>query len=145
VLAEPVGWSDVNQVPIGVLLIEDDPRDARLIGEGLRDAAGAAFQVDCASRLATGLERLRAGGVQVILLDLGLPDSQGLATFTSLYARAPNVPIIVLSDLSDESLAIATLREGAQDYLVKGQSDGHLLARSIRYAIERKRAEDRIR
>jgi PAS domain S-box-containing protein len=130
--------------PFKILLVEDNAGDARLIRETLAAGAGAAFAVESVDRLAPGLERLRAGGVDIVLLDLALPDSQGRDTFTKVYAQAPAVPIIVLTGSSDEALAIATVRDGAQDYLVKGLVDGGLLARAIRYAIERKRAEDRI-
>jgi diguanylate cyclase (GGDEF)-like protein len=93
----------------------------------------------------TGLERLAAGGIDVVLLDLGLPDSVGLDTFTTVNTQAPQVPILVLTGLDDEALAVQVVQQGAQDYLVKGQADGDSLARAIRYAIERKRAEETIR
>jgi len=128
-----------------VLMIEDNPRDARLIREMLSEVRGALFDLKCADQLSTGLERLTAGGVDVLLLDLILPDSQGLNTFTKAYAQAPEIPIVVLTGLDDETLAVKAVREGAQDYLVKGQVDGNLLERSMRYAIERKRAEEQIK
>src|SRR5207249_9372693 len=78
----------------------------------------------------------------LVLLDFVLPDSMGLDTFTSMLAQAPHSPIIILSGLDDEALAIEALRLGAQDYLVKGEVDSNLLVRSIRYAIERKRVEN---
>jgi PAS domain S-box-containing protein len=129
--------------PVRVLLLEDNPGDARLIQELLRDAAGTEFDVECAGRLSAGLERLGVS-FDVILLDLALPDSRGLETFTAVHSCVPSLPIIVLTGLSDHSLAVSALRHGAQDYLVKGQADGELLARSIRYAIERKQAEREI-
>lgn len=125
---------------VRVLLIEDNPGDARLIREALRDVGGLAVDMKCAASLASGLERLRSG-IDVVLVDLALPDSHGLATITAVRARAPDVPIIVLTGTADESLAVASMREGAQDYLIKGQSEGPLLARSIRYAIERHAAQ----
>ena len=129
-----------------VLLVEDNPLDARLIQEMLADIEGtgpvvATFDLECADQLSAGLEHLVAGGIDVVLLDLVLPDSQGFDTFARTYAQAPQVPIIVLSGLDDVKLAIKAVREGAQDYLVKGQVDSNLLVRSMRYAIERKRAE----
>jgi PAS domain S-box-containing protein len=133
----------IAQPFIKILLVEDNPGDARLIRETLASGGGAAFDVEIVDRLAAGLERLRAGGIDIVLLDLALPDSRGPATFNRVYAQVPAVPIIVLTGLRDESLAIATVRDGAQDYLVKGLVDGGLLARAIRYAIERKHAEDR--
>jgi PAS domain S-box-containing protein len=130
--------------PVKILLVEDNPGDARLIQETLAAGGSPAFAVEIVDRLATGLGRLQAGGIDIVLLDLALPDSRGRDTFTRLYAQAPAVPIIVLTGQRDEALAIATVRDGAQDYLVKGLVDGGLLARAIRYAIERKRAEDRM-
>jgi DNA-binding NtrC family response regulator len=87
------------------------------------------------------LECLAAGDIDIVLLDLSLPDSLGLDTFTRVYDKAPCLPIIVLTGLDDEELAAKAVREGAQDYIIKGQVDSNLLARAIRYAIERKRAE----
>lgn len=123
-----------------VLLIEDNPGDARLIREFLA-MSGGSFHVEVADRLATGLARLEAQTMDAILLDLSLPDSSGFDTFARLHAQAPRVPIIVMTGLDDEALAEETVRAGAQDYLVKGQVDGNLLTRSIRYAVERKQAE----
>jgi signal transduction histidine kinase len=127
---------------IRVLLIEDNPGDARLIREILARARGAQFELERVERLSTALERLNTGGVDAILLDLTLPDSSGLDTFFKVQARAPHVPITVLSGFDDEVVAIRAVREGAQDYLVKGQVDRNLLVRALRYAIERKRSEE---
>ncbi len=124
-----------------ILLIEDKPGDARLIHFMLWEAPGKLFSVDHADRLSAGLERITAGGIDLILLDLHLPDSKGLATFLSVYEHAPDIPIVLLTGLNDESVAVEAMRHGAQDYLVKGQIDGEMLARAIRYAIERKRVE----
>jgi PAS domain S-box-containing protein/putative nucleotidyltransferase with HDIG domain len=128
--------------PTNVLLIEDNPGDARLIREMLDEGGGDQFKLECADRLSTGLVRLVDNNIGLILLDLGLPDSQGFETFVKAYAQAPRVPIVVLSGLTDEKLAIKTVQEGAQDYLVKGRLDSSALVRTIRYAIERKRAEE---
>jgi PAS domain S-box-containing protein len=125
-----------------ILLVEDNPPDARLLQEYLTEPGGEAYEVEHVEDLRSGLERLAAGGLDLLLLDLSLPDSHGLETFTRAHEGAPQLPIIVLSGLSDESVAIAALHEGAQDYLVKGQVDAHLLVRAMRYAIERKRAEE---
>ena len=127
-----------------VLLVEDSAEDARLIREMLSRAEGARFDVTCTDRLSTGLELLAAGEIDVVLLDLGLPDSTGLDSFARAYAQAPEFPIVVLSGLDDETIAVKAVREGAQDYLIKGHVDSSLLERSIRYAIERKRARERI-
>jgi PAS domain S-box-containing protein/putative nucleotidyltransferase with HDIG domain len=131
--------------PAIVLLIEDNPGDARLIREMLAEGRGARFQLECIDRLSAGLKYLVNNDIGLVLLDLGLPDSQGFDTFTKTYAQAPGVPIIVLSGLADEQLAIKTVQEGAQDYLVKGHVDSHALVRTIRYAIERKRMEELLR
>ena len=130
--------------PVMVLLIEDNPGDVRLIREMLAEVRGTPIALECVDRLQAGLERLAADGIDVVLLDLALPDCQGLDTFTTAYTRAPRVPIIVLTGLADEGVAVRAVRDGAQDYLVKGEVDGPLLVRALRYAIERKRAEEQI-
>jgi len=124
-----------------VLLVEDNPGDARLIQEYLRDAEGG-FRLVRVEALARGIEQLQASPVDVVLLDLSLPDSQGLETFETLHRFFPMVPVVVLSGLADEEVAVAAVRAGAQDYLVKGQVDGHLIGRAVRYAIERQHLED---
>jgi two-component system cell cycle sensor histidine kinase/response regulator CckA len=128
-----------------VLLVEDNPGDARLIREMLLEVPQARFELVLADRLATGLVRIRAGDIHAVLLDLGLPDSRGLETFVAVHAEASHVPIIVLTGLGDEALALRTVQEGAQDYLVKGQVDASQLERTIRYAVERKKAEHALR
>ena len=125
-----------------VLLVEDNPGDVLLLREVLTEFPNSPFELEHVDRLAPALERLNAGGIDLVLLDLSLPDSHGLETFARALALAPQVPIIVMSGLDDEALAIETVHEGAQDYLVKGQADSHLLTRSMRYAIERKQAEE---
>ncbi len=131
------------QTPVTrVLLVEDNPGDAELLALMLAQAPGGPpFVSDHVDRLAAGLARLRRGDIDVVLLDLSLPDSQGLATFHRMKAEAPAVPIVVMSGLNDETLAVQAVHEGAQDYLVKGEVDGRLLARPLRYAIERKQTE----
>ena len=109
--------------------------------EMLAEVRCGAFDLECADRLSTGLDRLAEGRIDAVLLDLSLPDSQGLDTFIKTSSQAAQVPIIVLSGLDDEELAVKAVREGAQDYLVKGQVDANLLVRAMRYAIERKRVE----
>jgi diguanylate cyclase (GGDEF)-like protein len=131
--------------PIRVLLIEDNPGDARLIREALSDSGAAAIQIDTASNLAEGFAALDQGSRDVVLLDLSLPDSQGLDTVSRTRAHSPETPIVVLSGLNDEDTAVQAVREGAQDYLVKGEADGNLLMRSIRYAIERHRMQAALR
>lgn len=125
-----------------VLLIEDNPGDARLMREYLADPAGAQFELEHVTSLTDGLARLTQGGVDLVLLDLSLPDSPMAETFKRAHAAAPQVPIIVMSGLDDEKHAIETVQEGAQDYLVKAFVDTRLLVHAMRYAIERKRAEE---
>ena len=122
-----------------VLLIEDNPGDARLIKEMLRDARRNSFQLEHADNLTLGLERLQKLSIDVVLLDLSLPDTRGIDTFTSLHAKSTDLPVIVLTGLDDEVIAVQAIKEGAQDYLVKGQIDSILLEHSISYAIERHR------
>ncbi|MBI2924169.1 MAG: SpoIIE family protein phosphatase [Verrucomicrobia bacterium] len=133
-----------GSAPIRVLLVEDNPGDARLIRAMLKAADGDGFQVERADRLLTGLEQMAAGRIDVVLLDLSLPDSQGLDTFTRASATAPKVPIIVMSGSADETLAVHAVQAGAQDYLVKGHVDSHGLGRAIRYAIERQRTAEQL-
>ena len=124
---------------INILLIEDNPGDARLIREFLAEANAPGFNVECADRLLTGIRRLGEGGVDVVLLDLGLPDSQGLDTFVRTHEKAAQVPVVVLTGLNDEATGTEAVRMGAQDYLMKGTVDSRGLRRSLRHAIERKR------
>ncbi len=127
---------------IKVLLIEDSPVAAAMVQGMLAEVGSIPIDVECAACLSEGLKCLAMQGFDLVLLDLTLPDTQGLETFTRAHAQAPQVPIIVLTCLNDWSVAIEAVHEGAQDYLVKGHMDGDLLARSIRYAVERKRGED---
>ena len=117
--------------PISVLLIEDNPIHARLL-QGLLSSS---FVVERADHLAAGLERLAAGNIDVVLLDLVLPDSQELVTFERVKEVVPQVPVLVLTGLDDEELAEAAVAAGAHDYLVKTQIDGERLTQSIRAAL----------
>jgi len=128
--------------PITALLVEDNPALGRMIADMLAQAPGATFTVENFGSLAGGGERLSSGGIDLILLDLSLPDSDGLDTFLSIYNRAPDVPIVVLTALEDETIALTALREGAQDYLIKSEINPRTLIRAVRYAIERKRGEE---
>jgi PAS domain S-box-containing protein len=131
---------------IQILLVEDNPGDVRFLDELLREVTTAQFELRQVERLSDALKSLSGDRFDVILLDLSLPDSQGLDTFTRLYHQAvPAIPIIVLTGLADETVAISAMQAGAQDYLVKGQVSGDLLGRAIRYAIERKQTEEKIR
>jgi diguanylate cyclase (GGDEF)-like protein len=126
------------------LLIEDNPGDARLIKELLAEEPAAPFQMVCVDRLQRGLEVLSTQKVQVLLLDLSLPDSHGLETFAKAYACAPKVPIIVLTGNDDHALALMAVKAGAQDFLFKGNVDRQLLVRSMQYSIERKRYQEEL-
>lgn len=135
---------------IHVLLVEDNPGDARLIRRMLADASAGgpesqAFDVTCVDTLAGGVRSVHAGKSDVVLLDLSLPDSQGLSTLTRMQAAAPAVPVVVLTGLADESAALAAVQNGAQDYLVKGHVDPNALSNSIRYARERKQLLEALR
>ncbi|NNJ13227.1 response regulator [Chloroflexales bacterium ZM16-3] len=130
---------------IHILLVEDNPADVVLLGVALEQIASASFHMTAVERLKQGMVCLAERSFDVVLLDLGLPDSQGLATFTQLHAQAPEVPVVVLSGMQDEELAAEAVHAGAQDYLVKGYVDREVLARAIRYAIERHQLQSRIR
>jgi two-component system cell cycle sensor histidine kinase/response regulator CckA len=128
-----------------VLSIEDSPGDARLIREMLAGIDHPSVDLGQVDQLSIELGRLAGNGIDVILTNLDLPDSQGLDTFATLRGLASGVPIVMLTDPGDQSLAIQAVQVGVQDHLVKGEKDSHLLARALRYAIERKRAEQALR
>jgi diguanylate cyclase (GGDEF)-like protein len=134
----------MNNQPINIMLVEDNPGDARLICELLKDVRGGFYQLEHVGRLSEGTEHIKNGTVDVVLLDLGLPDCSGLDGLTLVKGIADQVPIVILTGLDDEAVAVAAVKTGAQDYLVKGQVDGNLLWRSIRYAIERKQLEQKL-
>ena len=123
-----------------ILLIEDNPGDARLVREMLADEGSSGSEVVDVGRLSDGLQRLGQEKFDAILLDLSLPDSQGLDTLVKLQANVTGVPLVVLTGLEDEALAARALRQGAQDYLVKGKFGGDLLMRAVWHAIERMRS-----
>jgi serine phosphatase RsbU (regulator of sigma subunit) len=139
----PPGAPDVIS-PLKVLLIEDNAIDARLIQIMLSEAGSGFFELHRSERLKQGLLRLREGDIGLVLLDLSLPDSQGLSTFTTVHREARGVPIIVMSGLDDQTVAVNAVHQGAQDYLVKGQVSGQLLVRAMHYAIERKRTAEQL-
>ena len=130
-----------------ILIVEDNPGDVRLLREHLVGDRSVAevFQLVHVDRLALALQSLDEGAFEVVLLDLSLPDSQGISTLTKMHAARPGMPIVVLTSLDDEILGLQLLQRGAQDYLVKGEVTGSLLRRSLRYAVERKRAEVELR
>ena len=128
-----------------LLLVEDNPADAELIAEYLDETAPGKLTLETVPTLAAAKSRLRERGIDLVLLDLSLPDATGLDTFHGLYAEAPDTPIVVLTGLDDGRLALRAMQAGAQDYLVKGQIDGELLLRSIRYAAERAQGQLQLR
>lgn len=122
---------------IKILLIEDNAQDAKFIQEELSGEMDIFFDVITVSTLQDGLLNIKNGNVDLILSDLGLPDSTGIDTYIKLYEKTKTIPIIILSGNKDEELALSAVRKGAQDYLVKGEFDSKLLQKSIKYAIER--------
>jgi PAS domain S-box-containing protein/putative nucleotidyltransferase with HDIG domain len=132
----------MNDKLVKVLYIEDNPGDVGVVRKLLAGVKDARFELENVNRLSTGLNRLAETFYDVLLLDLGLPDSKGLNTFTTLFAHAGHVPIIVLTGSYEEALGIEAVRKGAQDYLFKDNLDRRSLSRSILFAIERKRSEE---
>jgi signal transduction histidine kinase len=131
----------MSQEHATILLIEDNPGDARLIREMLPKGGGVVRSLEWVQSLEAGLRRIAQGGIDLVLLDLGLPGSTGLETLRQLRGKAAHLPaVVVMSGLGDEAIAVQAVLEGAQDYLVKGQVDAGLLIRSIRYALERNEA-----
>lgn len=132
----------MNESQITILLVEDNLGDVHLINELIHDAGVMDIKVDQAFRLSTGIQRLSKGGVDLVLLDLGLPDSMGLDTLKKILPEAKGTPVVVLTGLEDEETGIKAVQAGAQDYLVKYQLDPVFFMRSIRFAIERKRVNE---
>jgi len=130
---------------VRVLLIEDNEDDAYLIRRLLNRSLLTKFQLQVVDELAAGLDLLATNGFDVVLLDLTVRDSFGLETLHKAQASVPDVPIVVMTSLSDEALGVKAVQLGAQDYLVKGEVDTHLLVRAINYAVERKQAERELR
>jgi diguanylate cyclase (GGDEF)-like protein len=129
--------------PTNILLVEENTEDIRLFRESLAEAGKARYDLTCVRQLADTIKRLDEERYDIVIMDLSLPDSQGFNTFISVRMHAPNIPIIVLTSNKDEDLAVKALQNGAQDYLMKGQLEGRLLSRSIRYAIERNHARQK--
>jgi len=130
---------------INVLLVEDSPTDARLLIHDLKEIQGHTFEVTWVERVSDAVIQLGKQSFDVGLLDLSLPDSTGIATFTKIQEASPMLPVVVLTGASDEAMGIEAIRHGVQDYLVKGAADSTTVARAIRYAVERKLAEDALR
>jgi diguanylate cyclase (GGDEF)-like protein len=129
---------------INVLLVEDNDVDAQLTQDLLTEWSIDEFKITRTNTLGEGLVLLSRERFDAVLLDLSLPDAFGLPTVRQVHATSPTIPVVVLSGVSDQSLALQAVQQGAQDYLVKGQGHPELLARSVRYAIERKRSEEHL-
>ena len=145
---EPAGRArgrSAKQSVTRLLLVEDNPGDARLLSEMLNESGAHNIELMHRESMGEAEKHLASGTVDVVLLDLGLPDAQGLEAVRRARAAAPDVPLLVLTGLDDESLAARALRDGAQDYLVKGRIEAHELVRAVRYAIERKHGEEALR
>src|SRR5580698_4720770 len=131
----------MKEKALHVLLVEDNAGDARLLREMFSTEKPGSFELTHLLRMGEAIIHLAKGDVDVVLLDLGLPDTHGLETVRQAHAVAPSVPLIVLTGLDDEALAGEAMKEGAQDYLIKGQIENRALPRALRYAIERHRMQ----
>jgi Flp pilus assembly CpaE family ATPase len=131
----------VPQATVRVLLIEDNPGDFELVRETLTEADDVVFQVEWAEALLPGLDRLARGGIDLVLLDMSLPDSRGLDGLAAVRNHAPSVPVVLLTGLDSDATALHAVQTGAQDYLVKGTLHGPALARSLQHAIVRQKSQ----
>ncbi|MGA2420546.1 MAG: hybrid sensor histidine kinase/response regulator [Candidatus Acidiferrum sp.] len=131
----------MNKNSLRILLVEDNEGDARLLREMFRGEAPGSFELTHLLRMSDAMVHLAKGSADIVLLDMGLPDAHGLDTVRMAHAVAPNVPLIVISGLDDEALAAQAMKEGAQDYLIKGQIENRALPRALRHAIERHRMQ----
>lgn len=135
----------MNAAEFRVLLIEDEPAFAVWLRSVLQPIKNPIFRLAHMDRLQKGIEFLKSHPVDVILLDLSLPESWGLETYNTLAQHAPQIPVVVFTSLDDEAVALESMRRGVQDYLVKGKADGAIIARVMHYAIERKHAQEALR
>lgn len=127
---------------IRVLFVDDDVADRQLVKLALaRSSQSVQFDIETAQTLSEATERLSGNKYDIVLLDLGLPDSSGIDTVQSIHNINPNIPIVVLTGLADEEIGLQAIRTGAEDYLTKGKSLEYALVRTIRHAIERKQTE----
>jgi diguanylate cyclase (GGDEF)-like protein/PAS domain S-box-containing protein len=145
VVAPPVCIVTRNKTPTTVLLVEDDPADAQVIQSALAHTGEHSFCVEWVTRLSDALERLGQEGIEVVLLDLTLPDGQGIEAFDQVHRAAPNALILVLSGSTDDEAPRLAMERGAHDYLAKAHIDAHWLPRALHYVIERKAARDGLR
>ena len=123
-----------------LLLVEDNSTDAEFLAASLRRSGAKDIDLTHVTTLKEGTRALRKGGFDVVLLDMGLPDGSGMECVEAVQSADPDMPIVVLSGRDDEDFALGILNKGVQDYLVKWEGKGRLIMRTIRYAIERKRA-----
>jgi DNA-binding response OmpR family regulator len=131
-----------QDAPLTLLIVDDDATDVSLLRDQLSLVRRSPpFRVESVGRLSEAMRRVKGDDVDIVLLDLGLPDSMGLNAVEQLCSHAPHVPVVVLTGLQDEEMGLRAVQSGAQDYLVKGRVDGQLIDRSLRFALERKRAE----
>jgi len=136
---------EMKNTVIKILQIEDNPGDVRLIREMLKDCKRLAFSIEDVPSLEEGKKRISKGNIDIVLLDLGLKESYGLNTLKDLLSSNVKVPVvIVMTVMDDEETGISAVKEGAQDYLIKGQINSHLLGRSIQYALERNQAKEKL-
>ena len=127
-----------------ILLIEDDPDNIAVIQKRLMPQSGFSFKIESVTTLKTGLRKLDQKEFDIILLDLALPDSQGLETFDQIHAHASKTPIVILTGNANHPVALEAIHRGAQDYLIKGSFDGEILARTLSYAIERHEIQSKL-
>jgi signal transduction histidine kinase len=136
----------MHKESIKLLLVDDDPGDRKMVKLALARSSNIAdFNIETAETLSEATEHLKNKDYDVVLLDLGLPDSQGINTVQKTHEANPNVPIVVLTGLANEEMGLEAIKKGAEDYLVKGKPSEHTLVRIIRYAIERKKVEEKLK
>src|SRR5258708_2739371 len=134
-----------REPPLRILLVEDDANDELLLREMLNASEKLRFTLTVAMRLSEARAEMASKDFDVILCDLSLPDARGLDTVEMLRAMVPAPPIVVLTGLQDEAMAIAAIQSGAQDYLVKDTTGAEVLVRTLRYACERARIQEHLR
>jgi len=142
---EPAPVTPEERELLSVLLVEDNPVDARVVQEALTESSRVKFKIQVADRLTAAVARVARETYDVIVLDLSLPDGWGLDSFVKIHAVAGDIPIVVLTGLDDETLGVMAVQQGAQEYLVKSQATGPLIVRSIRYAVQRHRMQQDLR
>jgi two-component system, cell cycle sensor histidine kinase and response regulator CckA len=130
---------------VSILMVEDEHQYSQVLSTRLKHAFKTSVKIESVETVKAACARLKKGGITVILLDVCLPDSNGLNTFERVHEAAKKTPIVILTGRDDATLGIEMVRRGAQDYLIKGELDGRSIARILQYAVERKRSEVAIR